>query len=226
MTLYPDGYGTAELSYEQMVAKHGGKMHPEYRRRLFAYLESQGGRMGIGGGWRSTQPTKPGFAPDGRSFHQDQRFASGFVGYAAVDLVMRQPGQKHRAPTWAECADAPDWGLHTFIKSPPEPWHMQCIEMRGWQSWVNAGRPDPLPFVLPGTPPTQPPPTDGDDDVAAYLAVPPPERFGKPWLYVSSSVRPATTFDIDDGVPQRKMEDIPVEWRVAQYDALAKSAGL
>ena len=33
----------------------------------------------------------------------------------------------------------------------------------------------------------------------AYLAVPPPERTGKPWLYVSSSVRPATTFDIQDG---------------------------
>ena len=62
--------------------------------------------------------------------------------------------------------------------------------------------------------------------MAAYLAIPPPERAGKPWLFVSSSVRPATTFDVNDGVPQRKMADIPAEWRVGQYDALAKSAGL
>ena len=62
--------------------------------------------------------------------------------------------------------------------------------------------------------------------MAAYLAVPPPERYGQPWLFVSSSVRPATTFDINDGVPQRKMEDIPKEWRVQQYDQLKQAAGL
>jgi hypothetical protein len=168
MTLYPDGYGRAEVTLEQMVAKHGAKMHPEYRRRLMAWLVSRGGRMGIGGGWRSTQPDKPGFAPDGKSFHQDQRFASGFVGYAAVDLVVRNPGQVHRSPTWAECADAPEWGLHTFIKSPPEPWHMQCIEMRGWQSWVDAGRRDPGHFPLPGEPvPPPPPKPTGDVDMLA-----------------------------------------------------------
>jgi len=67
-------------------------------------------------------------------------------------------------------------------------------------------------------------PDEGDD--MAYLAVPPPERFGQPWLYVSSGVRPATTFDIQDGVPQRKMETIPVEYRVQQYDQLKQAAGL
>ena len=62
--------------------------------------------------------------------------------------------------------------------------------------------------------------------MAAYLVIPPPERAGKEWLFVSSSVRSATSFDIDDGVPQRDMATIPAEWRVGQYDALARSAGL
>ena len=62
--------------------------------------------------------------------------------------------------------------------------------------------------------------------MASYLAIPPSERTGKPWLFVSSGVRPATTFDINDGVPQRKMDDIPAQYRVQQYDDLHKAAGL
>ena len=62
--------------------------------------------------------------------------------------------------------------------------------------------------------------------MAAYLAIPPVERAGKPWLYVSGSVRPATTFDVNDGVPQRQMNDIPAQWRVQQYDDLHRAAGL
>lgn len=155
-TLYPIGYGSRLVSMAQLRATHEPRMHPEFARRLFAWIESKNGLIGIGGGWRATgsQPNKPGFAPEGKSFHQDQRFASGFVGYAAVDLVAREPGKVHRSPTWAEGADGPLFGVHTFITG--EPWHMQCIEMRGWQGWVNAGRPDPRPnFTLPGgvTPP-------------------------------------------------------------------------
>ena len=171
MTRYPDGYGTTDVTFDRMVAKHGERMHPEFARRLFAYLEAQGGRMGIGGGWRSTQPNKPGFAPDGKSFHQDQRFRSGFVGYAAVDLVCRVPGQRHRAPFWSETADAPEWGLHTFIHTPPEPWHMQCISMRGWQSWVNQGRPDPQRFTIPGDKPPPIPPELIDMQLTDYYVV-------------------------------------------------------
>ena len=171
MTVYPDGYGTAMVTLQQMTAKHGGKMHPEFARRFFAYMEHKGGLLGVGGGWRSTQPSKPGFAPDGKSFHQDQRFASGFVGYAAVDLVVPVPGGRHRAPAWGETSDAPEWGLHTFIKRPEEPWHIQCVEMRGWQTWVNAGRPDPEPFTLPGspTPPPAPPPEGATDMIILDL---------------------------------------------------------
>jgi hypothetical protein len=198
MTLYPDGYGTRLVTLEQLRAIHEPKQHPEFARRFFAYIVSEGGRLGVGGGWRSTQPNRPGFAPDGESFHQDQRFASGFVGYAAVDLVVPVPGGRHRAPTWGEVANAPTFGLHTFITKPPEPWHIQCIEMRGWQSWVDAGRPDPAPFALPGDKP--PPPTTEDPATMLYIAV--PKYAGvtadTPWLAVfeSGNVRRAVNSDV------------------------------
>lgn len=152
-TLYPVGYGTQLVTMEDLRARHEPRMHPEFARRLFAWLESQDGLIGIGGGFRKTQPIRPGFAPPGKSFHEAQDFASGLSAYAAVDLVARRPGRTHRAPTWDECETGPEYGVHTFIKSPPEPWHMQCVEMRGWSTWVNDGRPDPDPnFLLPSDP--------------------------------------------------------------------------
>ena len=159
VTMYPDGYSTKMITLEEMRAKHEPRMHKEFARRFFAYIAAHNGTLGVGGGWRSASNISSASAA-GKSFHQNQTFASGFVGYAAVDLVHVADG-KHRAPTWSETADAPTWGLHTFIKKPNEPWHIQCIEMRGFDSWVKAGRPDPLPFTLPGTdvpePPTPPP---------------------------------------------------------------------
>jgi len=153
---YPYGYQTSTKTMRELRARYEPKMHPEFARRLFSWLAAQGGTVGIGGGWRDTQPDRPGFAPDGKSFHQSQTFASGTVGYAAVDLVVKRDGAIHRAPTWDESETGPLFGLHTFIKNPPEPWHMQPIEIRGWQSWVNAGRPDPDPtFRLPTDPPIQ-----------------------------------------------------------------------
>lgn len=213
MTLYPDDYGTAEVTLQQMKAKHGPKMHPEFARRFFAYIESQGGRMGVGGGWRAVQPVKPGFAPPGKSFHESQTFASGITAYAAVDLVFRQPGQKHRAPTWAETDSAKDYALHTFVKG--EPWHIQCIEMRGYGTWLAAGRPDPLRVPIPGdTPPPPPPTTPGDDRM--YLIPPPPERTGGRWLVrTACGYMLASSHDITDGLPQRPFTD---DYRVQQYD--------
>lgn len=151
--MYPIGYGSTTVTLAELKARHGARMHPEYRRRLFAWIEAQGGRIGIGGGFRTTQPAKPGFAPDGKSFHQEQTFASGFKGYAAVDLVHVTTGN-HRSPTWAEVPnsgskEAERWGLHCFISG--EPWHMQCVEMRGWQTWVDGGRRDPKAgYPIPG----------------------------------------------------------------------------
>jgi hypothetical protein len=145
--LYPTGYGTQLVTLDELKAKHHpDKMHPEYARRLFGWIEAQGGLVGIGGSWRATgsQPDKPGFAPEGKSFHQFQQFPSG-QWFAAVDLVCRNPGGVHRAPMWSEVpkqgSDAATfWGVHANVST--ETWHIQPIEIDGWQGWVNAGRPD------------------------------------------------------------------------------------
>lgn len=169
-TLYPISYGTRLVTMAELRAKHEPHMHPEFARRLFPWLESCGGLIGIGGGYRDlgTQPDKPGFAPEGLSFHQPQLFTNHPGTYAAVDLVVQVPGQVHRAPRWQEVpgkdtAQAKARGLHCHIY-PSEPWHIQPIEIRGHTSWVLAGRKDPvawypLPGLLPGVKVIAPAPT-------------------------------------------------------------------
>ena len=182
MTLYPVGYGTRMVTLEQLQEQFdvnlGIRLHPAFRRRIWPFLESQEGRLGIGSGARLIQPVKPGFAPPGRSFHEKQIFASGFEGYSAFDLVATNPGNVHRAPAWSEVpvqgsAWAERVGVHCNIGTPGSPgsesWHMQPVELDGWASWIEAGRPDPdINYPLPGDPP---PPIDppGDPDVS-YLA--------------------------------------------------------
>jgi hypothetical protein len=144
--LYPIGYATSMVTMSQLKARHMNHMHPAFAERLFPWIESQGGAIGIGGGYRDVQPVKPGFAPPGKSFHQGQTFASGLIAYCAVDLVHVNPGKVHRAPTWAEVpAQGSAWAaavkVHCNVSA--ESWHMQPIEIDGYDSWVAAGRPDP-----------------------------------------------------------------------------------
>jgi hypothetical protein len=165
MVTYPNGYGTQRITLDEMKTKHAAKMHPEFARRFFDYIESKNGLLGVGGGWRATgtQPVGPGFAPEGKSFHQSQTFASGIVGYCAVDLVTGNGANVHKAPTQTDIADAPDFGLHTFIDG--EPWHLQPLDIRGWQTWKNAGSPDPVaptPIII----------SDSGDDAVITLAKP------------------------------------------------------
>lgn len=168
-TLYPIGYGTQLVTMSQLRAAHENHMEPEFARRLFNWLEAQGGAIGIGGGRRLVQPDKPGFAPPGMSFHQDQIFHDGTTWYSAVDLVHVNPGKVHRAPTVAECpqqgtAEASRWGVHI---NTSESWHMQAVPQDGYQSWVNVGRPRPDPnYTIPGHEPgpLPPLPPQGDDD--------------------------------------------------------------
>jgi peptidoglycan hydrolase-like protein with peptidoglycan-binding domain len=162
--LFPSGYGTSMVTIDELFKKHHeAKMHPEYARRLRAWLVAQDGRIGIGGSWRASQPAKPGFAPEGKSFHQSQQFSSGRVAFCAVDLVHVVPGKKHRAPTWDEVPrkgsqEAKRWGLHCNVTKPSEPWHIQPIEIDGYGSWVRGGRKDfSVMTIIPPTPAPKPP---------------------------------------------------------------------
>lgn len=158
--LYPTGYRTTMVTLDELFKRHHqDKMHPEFARRLRAWLESQGGRIGIGGSWRATQPAKPGFAPEGKSFHQSQTFDSGRVAFCAVDLVHVNPGKNHRSPTWREVpkqgtALAKEWALHCNVQN--EPWHIQPVEIDGWAGWVNSGRKDFGPADIPTPAPVVP----------------------------------------------------------------------
>lgn len=161
--LYPNGYQRQMITLERMRDLYEDGMHPEYARRFFPYMESKGGLLGMGGADRPCPSAVSAASMRCESFHQLQRFASGLLVYAAGDLVARNGDKIHRAPTWQEVDDAPAYGLHAFIgKDTPnndddESWHLQCLEMRGFLTWKNRGRPDPLLFPLP----IDPPPTGG-----------------------------------------------------------------
>jgi hypothetical protein len=140
-------------------------MEPEYAERLFPWIASKGGLIGIGSSVRFIQPVGPTFAPAGKSFHEQQKFVSGLVYFAAVDLVARNGTNVHRSPRWAEVpkqgsghADIKDYGVHANVDG--EPWHLQPIEIDGWQTWVNNNRPHPNGnFVVKGgAPPPAPTP--------------------------------------------------------------------
>lgn len=165
----PFGYGTATKTLGELQTWLLQHHHPEYVRRLIAWLDSKNGTVGVGGGWRAdgTQPGKPGFAPEGKSFHQNQMFNDGFIGAAAVDLVAADGpdgNNTHDTISWSAVPVqgsklAMEWGLHCNIDS--ESWHMQPIEIDGWQRWVNMGSPAPRanypipsgkPFISPWPP--------------------------------------------------------------------------
>lgn len=162
MTIYPTGYNTTKVDIDELFRRHHlDKMHPEFARRLRAWLIANNGRVGIGGSWRATQPAKPGFAPEGKSFHQTQTFGNGRQAFCAVDLVHVNGSNKHRSPTWNEVpkqgtAEAAKWGLHCNV--PKEPWHIQPIELDGWGTWNTTGRKDFGFFAGPIQPVTEPTP--------------------------------------------------------------------
>lgn len=150
---YSNRYVTLGWLEEWLLVHH----HPEYVRRLLAWLHFKGGAVGVGGGWRAggAQPDRPGFAPEGKSFHQDQAYDDGFVGACAVDTVFRDgpdAGDAHDGIAWSEVpqqgsAEAAIWGVHANVGSPSLPggesWHIQPVEIDGWATWWNSGRPAP-----------------------------------------------------------------------------------
>ena len=151
-TLYPISYGTRMVTFEVLRQTFEPNMHPEAARRAFNFILLHGGKFGVGGGYRplGSQPNKPGFAAEGRSFHQPQQFPSGLY-YVAWDLVVANPGGRHRAPRWDEVPEqggllARELGYHMNVGKPgtrgSEPWHGQPIELDGWYPWSQAGKPD------------------------------------------------------------------------------------
>lgn len=195
-TLYPTGYESTHLDLDALMARHHeDRMHPEFARRLRRWLVHMAGEVGIGGSWRAagSQPDQPGFAPEGKSFHQSQLFASGRVAFAAVDLVRRDgpdAGTAHDGMPWhlapvQGSAEAARWGVHINVGVPGngESWHMQPVEIDGFDRWVAEGRPDPDPNY-----PTPPYPTPEDDPMPNVQIQRPPARYaGFPWFYLDGA---------------------------------------
>lgn len=194
-TTYPWGYNRSLVDLPRLMQlSRSDLMEPEFSERLFAWLQSRNGEIGIGGAVRFIQPVGPTFAPAGKSFHEQQKFNDGEIWFMAVDLVVRNGSNVHRSPTWSEVprqgsghADISDYGVHCNV--PGEPWHMQCIEVDGWQGWVDRGRLHPNPNFPIKTPtpapmPTPPPPT-GDIPLGSRilkLASPPMQGSDVMWV--------------------------------------------
>ena len=101
-TRYPFGYGRGTKTMDELHDRYSGHAHPEFWRRLAAFLESRNGEMGIGSLYRVTPSNVSAASRAGHSFHQSQRFASGLVKSSAADLVCRNGSNVHRAPHWSE----------------------------------------------------------------------------------------------------------------------------
>ncbi len=166
-TLYPWGYQKSLVTFARLKElARIDLMEPEYADRLFSWINSRGGVIGIGGAHRTVQPVGPTFAPGTKTFHMTQTMGDGTKFFMAVDLVARNGTNIHRAPRWDEVpkqgsghADIRDYGLHCNVSN--ESWHIQAMEIDGFDSWVNNGRPRPnSSFAIKGsTPHTHPAPT-------------------------------------------------------------------
>lgn len=177
---FPLGYGTSsrlgtldELRARHLDPRKGAE--PEWARRLEAglvYVQRKHGiLMGIGSSGPRPNPHPVSAASmRGQSIHQLQRFNDGTEWYAAADLVVwtgdPADGRANRSPRWGEVQDLELFGIHAFIgeesatKSDDEPWHVQCVEMRGWLGWVTRGRKRPVPgfkFLVDPNGPIDPP---------------------------------------------------------------------
>jgi hypothetical protein len=162
--LYPIGYQRDLVSMAELRQEHEPKMHPVFAERLFNFLTwydlfDQDSKMGIGDGWRPTPSDTSQASREGHSFHQTQHFASGFVGYCGVDLVCKHGNGNHRAPHWDEVPKQNSGSLlistykvHCNVED--EPWHIQPVEIDGFDTWVHNGRKDPVGEVW--TPPEDP----------------------------------------------------------------------
>lgn len=193
--LYPWGYQRSLVTETRLrELARADLMEPEFCERVFAWIKSRNGHIGIGGAVRFVQPVGPTFAPAGKSFHELQQFVSGGKFFAAVDLVARNGSNIHRSPTWAEVPkqgsghiDIKNYGVHCNVDG--EPWHMQCIEMDGWGTWDANGRPHPngnFPILGVVVVPPPPPPTHQYPIGSRILKLASPTMRGSDVLWVQN----------------------------------------
>jgi peptidoglycan hydrolase-like protein with peptidoglycan-binding domain len=194
--LYPDGYSGLTKTIDQVFARSSVKMlHPEYQKRWKGLMIASQGKLGVGGGGRSTEQQKRVFlerhqkvasggccsyqglryqirtgmahaAPPGRSFHEDIVYG----GAAAVDAV----GDLK----WA-AVNCEKYGLEQATWGG-EVWHFQFTEFpHSVSQWLKLGSPQPQNWKIPSTtpvppptPPTTPPTTDWVAE-GAKMATPP-----------------------------------------------------
>jgi hypothetical protein len=138
------------------------RLHPEFRRRLWALFEGAwraGTAVGHGGGARSYaqqlanyQRDPNTFAPAGLSWHEDNAYQGQWA--AAADLIGNL--------TWAN-ANAANYGLNHFANVNSEPWHHQPKPLpnarRNYVPSLHVLNTWPLPFITPPAPAPAPTPT-------------------------------------------------------------------
>lgn len=129
-------------------------------RRHLALMHARGGSLGPGGTWRTTPHPVSLASQRGQSFHQDQDFANGHRGPAAIDYVWMDGPD---AGTWHDgvptggvpvqgTPEALTFGIHANVgtvgTSGFESWHGQPIEIDGWGSATGNGS-HPAPAIDP-----------------------------------------------------------------------------
>jgi hypothetical protein len=147
--LIPDGYGRREITLGQARAKYAHQFIPETWDKHEALIIAHAGMLGVGGAWRHNPSSISAASRAGHSFHQTQRFSDGRTGILAIDYVMRNGSNVHRAPRAGELplqgsAEAARFGVHINVGTPGhrgfESWHCQDVIADGFASWVRAGR--------------------------------------------------------------------------------------
>ncbi len=152
----PYGYQNAYRTLRQIEAILKPNYHPEYIRRFLAWAHYHNGYVGVGGHWRAdgTQKVAAGFAPEGKSFHQNQRYNDGFIGACAIDTVIKDgpdAGDWHDGIPWSAVpiqgsVEARRWGVHANVGVPGngESWHIQPVEIDGHTTFLRDGSPAPV----------------------------------------------------------------------------------
>ena len=94
--LYPMGYGTRLVTFDVLRNTFEPFMHPEAARRGFNFILHQGGKFGIGGGYRppGAQPDRPGFAPEVRVSQSGCTPLKGLLGFTPQTMTHKDTSRQ------------------------------------------------------------------------------------------------------------------------------------